>query len=271
VALSDINVDQVARLTDEVHRVLGERVLGTFMHGSTGLGQLRPNSDLDLLVVTHEPLSDSQRQRLTAVLLSLSGSWGSRPPALRPVELTVAVQGDICPWRFPPRRDYLFGEWLRARCVAGLLPPPSMSADLTIALFSALACDAPVGGVGPHALLDPIPTEHLVRASLDGIEGLLLDLRTDTTNVLLTLARVWRTAAHRDVLPKDGAATWAASLLPRAERNALLYARTCHLRPPTVEDWARYADGSASAASHMAQIALEVAKEMDGTADQQRG
>ncbi|MFB7501693.1 nucleotidyltransferase domain-containing protein [Streptomyces sp. NPDC056161] len=78
--------------------MLGGGVLGAYRHGSATLGGLRPDSDLDVLVVVRDRVGDRQRRKLTRELLRVSGRDGRRH-----VELAVVVQADVRPWRYPPR------------------------------------------------------------------------------------------------------------------------------------------------------------------------
>ena len=52
----------LGQLTDRVHGVLGDDVVGLYLHGSAAFGDYNPTrSDLDVLVVTRRPLTDEQR------------------------------------------------------------------------------------------------------------------------------------------------------------------------------------------------------------------
>jgi streptomycin 3"-adenylyltransferase len=95
-----------------VRDVLGEDVLGAYLHGSAVLDGLRPGSDVDVLAVLRRSATTAERRALVDGLLDISGSRARRGPA-RPVELTLVVQSDVRPWRYPPRSDFLYGEWLR--------------------------------------------------------------------------------------------------------------------------------------------------------------
>ena len=33
--------------------------------------------------------------------------------AIRPLEVTVINQKDVVPWKFPPKHEFMYGEWLR--------------------------------------------------------------------------------------------------------------------------------------------------------------
>ncbi len=218
-------MDQLAQTAGLVSDVLGPDLLGTYLHGSAVLGGLAPASDLDVLAVTRRSLDGRQRRALLAGLLEISGLTA----AVRPVELTVVVQSEVRPWRFPPTGDFLYGEWLRDTLRASGPPMPEPMPDLALALTMVLAGDHPLTGPPPAELLDPVPHTDLVRASVESIPGLLADLADDTRNVLLTLARIWTTLATGHVVPKHTAADWALTHLPAQHRPALQHARDLYL------------------------------------------
>lgn len=205
--------------------VLGPDVIGSCLHGSSVLGGLRPASDLDVLVVSRRRMDEQQRRTLLGGLLPISGSRHE----VRPVELTVVVQSEVRPWRYPPTGDFLYGEWLRAEYEAGQVPRPEPMPDLALLITMARAGNRPLTGPRPAQLLDPVPHADLVRASVAGIPGLLADLDGDTRNVLLTLARTWTTLATGRIRSKDAAADWALAQLPPEHRPALEHARRLYL------------------------------------------
>jgi predicted nucleotidyltransferase len=94
-----------------------------YLTGSYCDGGLRPESDLDVLLITRVPLQVSDRRILIEHLLKYSGGRATDQPG-PPIELTSLVLDDIKPWRYRAMRDFLFGEWLRADYEAGHLPRP---------------------------------------------------------------------------------------------------------------------------------------------------
>jgi streptomycin 3"-adenylyltransferase len=111
------------------------------------------------------------------------------------VELTVVVQSEVRPWRYPPTADLRYGDWLRDEIEAGGPPRPAPMPNLAIEIPAVLAADHPVDGPPPAELLDAVPPADVLRGCLAGIPDLLHDLPGDTRNVVLTLARIWVTAA----------------------------------------------------------------------------
>ena len=203
--------------------VLRGDLLGLYLHGSAVAGGLRPDSDLDLLAVVTRRLTAVERASLIRGLLGISGR-GDPSGRARPLEVSVVRADQLRPWRYPPEQELQYGDWWRRELEAGLEPWPSPSPDLAILVAAARAAGRALVGPPPAALLDPVPTEHLVASSLAGIDDLLADLGPDTRNVVLTLARIWVTVAEGRIARKDEAARWAAARLGAADAAVILEA-----------------------------------------------
>ncbi len=210
-------VDDIVRIVGDV---LGADVIGAYLHGSAVLGGLRPTSDVDVLVVVRRPTTWEERREIVDRLLDTSGRRARRGPD-RPVELTIVVQAGVRPWRYPPRAELQYGEWLRDDYERGYVPEPGPLPDLAPLVTMALAGNHPLVGPPPAEVLDPVPPADLRRSIVEGIPGLLADLEPDTQNVVLTLARIWVTMATGEILAKDAAADWVLARLP-AEHSAVL-------------------------------------------------
>ena len=215
-------LEQVVQLTTDV---IGDDLIGAYLHGSSVLIGLRPASDVDIVVVTRRSLDDGQRRALVAGLLPISGA----AVGARPVELTVVIQAEVRPWRYPPTGDFLYGDWLRADYQAGVVPAPGPMPGLALDIAVALAGDHPLVGPRPADVLDPVPPAYLARASVEGIPGLLESLPGDTRNVLLTFARIWTTIATGTIVSKDVAADWVLARLAPEYRPVLEFARRLYL------------------------------------------
>lgn len=174
---------QTEDVVEAARAVLGSSVLGAYLHGSSALDAMQWRSDLDILVVTRRRLTKAQRAALAQALLPISGrraQW----PAVRPVELTVVAQPEVRPWRFPPRREFQYGEWLRKDIEAGVVQGPVDDPDLALLLTMAMSANRTVFGPPPAVVLDPVPFEDVRHAAVECVPGLFLDLDGDTTNDL---------------------------------------------------------------------------------------
>jgi streptomycin 3"-adenylyltransferase len=228
--MNDEDQEQLGRVVQLVSEVLSPELVGAYLFGSAVLGGLKPQSDLDVLVVSKRPTSRGEKQRLVDRLLAISGR---RIPEgrWRRVEVTVVVQTEVKPWRYPPRLDFQYGDWLRGEFESGNLEPwpTTTNPDVASLITMALLADRPLLGPPPAEVFDPVPRDDLVRANVCDIDSLLADLDSDTTNVVLTLARIWTTAATGEIRPKDAAADWALELLDEEQRAVLARARAVYL------------------------------------------
>ena len=217
-----------------------------YLTGSYCDGGLRPESDVDILLITRVPLEVGERRILMEHLLGYSGRRATRRPG-RPIELISLVLDDIKPWRYPAMRDFLYGEWLRTDYEAGRLPHRETDPNLPVMLTSARQHSSVLLGPPLAELTDPVPREHLIRSMFDALPSLLDDLVGDERNVLLTLARILFTLRTGLIAPKDVAAADVCSTLVPAHAHTLDRAARAY-RGELRDDWTEL-HGEASAAA----------------------
>jgi aminoglycoside 9-adenylyltransferase len=218
-----------------VETVIGRQPVAAYLGGSAVVGGLRPLSDVDVLVVIEHAPDEPARRRLAAALMSLSGRYRAAGPD-RPLDVTLVRHADVVPWRYPPTPAFAYGEWLRAAYEEGDGPLPSPNPDLAIVLAQTRAIGVALRGPPARDVLEPVPDAHLRRALLETLPSLLSDLRGDERNVVLTLARMWRTATTGEFVAKDVAAAWAAARLP-VEQGAWLEQAGLAYRGDCEDDW----------------------------------
>ncbi|NLV96009.1 MAG: DUF4111 domain-containing protein [Desulfovibrionales bacterium] len=212
-----------------VRQRLAESLLAVYLHGSAVSGGLRPQSDIDLLVVTSIAVDAETRKKLAADLLKASGHYPFDPHGRRPAELIVFTQNDLCPLPYPARCDFIYGEWLRPAYESGDIPGPVSDPEFTLVLAQARQEAKPLFGPDANDLLPVVPRPDIHQAIAGASQALLEAEPGDERNVLLTLARMWRTLDMEDFVPKDVAAEWAAAQLPKEYASILLDARGAYL------------------------------------------
>ena len=220
--------------------------MALYLTGSYCDGGLRPDSDLDLLLITRAPLKVDERRMLTEHLLGCSGRRATIHPG-RPIELVSLVLADIKPWRYPAVRDFLYGEWLRTDYQDGHLPLRETDPNLPVILTSARQHSSALMGPPLEAITDPVPREHLTQSMYDALPSLLDNLVGDERNVLLTLARLLFTLRTGRIAPKDAAAADACSILAPEHADTVDLAARAY-RGEVRDDWTEL-QGPASAAA----------------------
>ncbi len=229
---------QIEAAVAVARRHLGGALRAAILYGSATEGGLRRWSDLDLLILVARRPDEAVRRALMQDWLALSGPPGGVP---RPLEVTMLAGEDLRPWRYPPRRVLQFGEWLRADLLAGRLEPPQADPDVALLVAHARRTGRSLFGPEPAACFDPVPAGDIRRAVAESLPYLLQGWSEDARNALLTLARMWLTAATGEIRGKDAAADWAAARLPAADAAWLVRARDDYLGG-AVTDWPAMAE-----------------------------
>lgn len=209
-------------------------LLGVYLHGSAVTGGLRPNSDVDVIVVVSQAMTYAERRFLVSELMKISGSYPVDNNGRRPLEVTVFHWADLRTPYYPARSEFVYGEWLREGFEAGEVPEPVSDPELTLLLAQARQEARTMFGPIPSSLLPVIPDADTRRAIEDALPALLCSLEGDERNVLLTLTRMWRTLATGEFVPKDVAAEWAISRLDTDAIALISHARDAYLG--TVKD-----------------------------------
>ena len=223
---------QLERLLALVRDVYGRDLVGAYQHGSAVLGSMSPTSDLDVLVVTRRGTTDAERRRLVEALLALSvppSAYDPAKPEERPIELTIVVEDEIRPWRFPARMDVQYGDWDRADFGRGVWPAARPNPDLAILIDVARRGSEALLGPAPASFFEPVPRADLVAAMVADLDALVRDLGPDTRNVLLTLARIRMTLETGEIHSKDQAAAWLVERLPAGDRPIMARAGELYL------------------------------------------
>jgi streptomycin 3"-adenylyltransferase len=195
------------------------------------LGGLRADSDLDVLAVSAREATRAEKQKIASGLLAVSGDR-SRGDGRRPIELSIVAASEVRPWRYPPRRDFQYGEWLRERFERGDpdLFHPTIDPDVAILVTAVRLGDVTLTGSAARMTFDEVPPRDLAAALVADIPSLINDIDWDTRNVVLTLARIWNTVVTGGLRSKDAAAEWALERLRPEHRPVLVRAREGYLR-----------------------------------------
>lgn len=224
----------IARQLAEARAVLERHLAGNLraihLFGSAVDGGLKPHSDIDLLVTVDSPLGEAGRRALYLDLLAVS-AWPGASSVHRALEVTLLVLGDVLPWRYPARREFQFGEWLREELEREQFPEPELDHDLAIILSKARAHSLCLAGPPAAELFAPVPRQDFEQALRDTAAqwNTPEDWEGDELTVVLALARVWLSLCTGEIASKDTAADWALARLPAQHRPALAAAKDAYL------------------------------------------
>ena len=205
--------------------VFGKDLLGVYLYGSAIVGGLQKYSDIDLFVVTARNSTYDEKSILVHHFLEISGIY--MKSSKLPIELTIVNQSDINPWHYPPHFDFQYGDWLRPRFENGTIEPweNKEMPDLALLITQVLLASKTIQGPNPNQLLNPIPYRDFIIATTHLLEDLKAGLDSDTRNVLLTYARIWKTLETDTISSKPSAANWVIERLPENCRPVIARAK----------------------------------------------
>lgn len=204
---------QISHARAVLHKHLPGSIVAVHLFGSAVDAGLKPLSDIDLLVTVEQPPSAAVRHTLMQELLAVSAPPGASA-SLRALEVTLLARGQIVPWRYPPRREMQFGEWLREDLQAGVFEEPTADPDLAILLTKARNHSICLEGAEATDLFDPVPHTDVLQALRDMVAqwNEPADWAGEERHIVLALARGWYTASTGGIASKEAAAAWLLEL-----------------------------------------------------------
>jgi hypothetical protein len=200
-----------------------------YLVGSLALGDFRPReSDLDLVIVTSETLSDET----VASLRDLHQRFDQSVSVWARHLDVVYLPAEILRESFPTATHYPVLEW------PGPLALAPLESGWPIQRYTLREYGVVVSGPHPRSLLDPVNPDDLRRASAVIVERWRDQAHRDSewivwlqepanfTFVVLTLCRLLYTLATGSVASKPAAARWAESALPSRWSGLIGHAAT---------------------------------------------
>jgi streptomycin 3"-adenylyltransferase len=213
--------NQVERLIAGCHEILGEGLIGVYLHGSLAMGCFNPDlSDMDVLVVAAHALTKDERRNFAGLMLDLS----LQP---HPIEISVLDQMQIFPWRHPAPFEFHYSEGWRDRQIVMLEDsswgePLSLSMeDSDLAAHFVIARERGIAlyGVPAKIALPQVPVDDYLDALLDDFDSAAKSIRANPVYGILNQCRVYWFLLKSAISSKDEAGEWAGSYLPEEYRG----------------------------------------------------
>jgi predicted nucleotidyltransferase len=213
---------QADAVVEELQRILGDDLIGVYLHGSAVLGCFGPKSDIDLVAVSRRSLDADQRLRLAKMLLGISASY-EQPGPRRPIELDLVLDTALHPWRYPTPLDFHFSEEFRARFQAGEheawdgLESRALAAHITVLRQAGVV----IAGPPIESTFPEVPWCDYVHALTHDLDWCREHFAKFPRYGVLSIARIWATLATRAPQSKASGAEWALPRLPAGLRPVL--------------------------------------------------
>lgn len=204
---------QIDRFCSELSPLVGENLVGIYLHGSLAMDCFNPwSSDIDLIVRTRERLDERSRTRIGQLMLEHSCN-----PF--PMEISILGNDDLLPWCYPTPYTFHYGEELRDQIRAGVRPQGStcgsavdydLAAHITVIQARGITLSGePVASVFPR-----VPEKDYLDSILRDLNWALERLQAHPVYAVLNVCRVYYYLSERAISSKQEAGEWALDEFP---------------------------------------------------------
>ena len=197
-------------------RILGENLVGIYVHGSIAFGCFRwDKSDIDFLVVTRREPPLPQKEELLRCLLALERE-GACPP--KGFEMSAVLERDCRNFVYPTPYTLHYSAAFRQQCQQDLSGfcqrMRGTDRDLAAHFTVIRAVGITLWGEEIPSLFGPVPREDYLDSILGDAKSAGENLSKDPVYGILNLCRVLAYQREGAVLSKKDGGLWGLKALP---------------------------------------------------------
>ncbi len=205
---------------------LSDNLTGIYLHGSLAMGCFNPErSDLDLLVITRQPMDAETKRGLAEALLRLS-----RQPS--PIEISFLSLQQLNPWRYPTPYDLHYSEDWRSRFEQALATnawrdwnhQDQQDVDLAAHITITRARGVCLLGQPIDATFPPVPARDYLAAIWDDFLGAHAEALNNPPYFILNACRVAAYLLEKRICSKEEGGVWALQAVPEAYSSLIAQA-----------------------------------------------
>lgn len=213
---SKVIQSEVATLQTELQRLLGQNLLGIYLHGSLALGGFQPGrSDIDAIVVTAQRIDLEAKRRCIELLLRIS-----LMPC--PLDIRFLVQHDLFPFQHPLLCDLHYNEThresyqqeLRSGTWKDWNGKAQRDPDLTVHLMVLQRYGICLSGKPIAEVFPLVPERDFRSAIIEDIQVTQGIPLYDPISFILNACRACAYLQDGAILSKDAGGVWGLAHLP---------------------------------------------------------
>ena len=194
--------------------ILGDNLAGIYLHGSAVMGCFNPGkSDLDLIVVVNEPVSDTVKKDFMDMVVELNES----APA-KGIELSVVTRNVCDPFVYPTPFELHFSVahlgWYRNDPDDYIQKMNGTDKDLAAHFTIIRSRGQCLYGVPMDEIFSPVPRDDYMDSIRNDIAEAVDEIGDNTMYLTLNLARVLAYKEEDLVLSKKEGGNWALMNTP---------------------------------------------------------
>ena len=219
MALPDVARRLIDGFTAAARDVLGQTLVGVYLHGSAAMGCYNSAvSDLDFIVVVDMPMTDAQRRAFMDAVVELD----SRAPG-KGIEMSVVTRSACAPFVHPAAFELHFyrmqAAWWYARDPEDYIAKMrGTDGDLAAHFTVIRGRGVCLFGAAIRDVFAPVPERDYVDSIWDDVCGAVDEIAGNTMYLTLNLARVLSYLEDGVVRSKREGGAWALGRLPEEYR-----------------------------------------------------
>lgn len=202
------------QFTQESERILGDNLVGVYLHGSAVMGCFNPDkSDVDLLVVVKEGPTDAVKRAFLDMVVTLNETGPAKG-----IEMSI-VERSVCkPFAYPTPFVLHFSkmhlDWYRNDPEDYIAKMKGTDRDLAAHITVIRARGVCLCGAPIEEVFGKVPAEDYMDSLWYDIADAEDDIAEDTMYLTLNLARVLAFLQDGSVLSKKEGGEWGLKNLP---------------------------------------------------------
>ena len=209
-----IPIQIVESFVRESERIIGDNLVGIYLHGSAVMGCYNPDkSDLDFLVVVKESMMDDVKRTYMDMVVGLNAQTPGKG-----IEMSI-VKREVCdPFIYPTRFELHFSQmhikWYNDNPDDYIRKMNGTDKDLAAHFTVIKARGKCLCGLHVNEVFGEVPEQNYMDSLWNDIEEAAEEITDNTMYLTLNLARVCAWVKEKKVLSKKEGGEWGLKNLP---------------------------------------------------------
>ena len=220
MTLCEIN-DLISTFVDSTKDILGENLVGVYLHGSLAMGCFNPQrSDIDLIIVVNKSLSDSTKREYMEMVVE----HNTQGPA-KGIEMSVVLRSVCKPFIYPTPYELHFStghlDWWKENPDEYIRELKGKDKDLAAHFTIINNRGKCLYGLPIREVFGEVSASNYMDSIWYDVEHAKKEIKYFPMYLILNLARVLAFKENGLVLSKKEGAEWALNKLPFEYRKLI--------------------------------------------------
>ena len=216
------DINGYSALTDifvrECSEILGENLVGVYLHGSAVMGCFNPDkSDIDLIVVVRDTVPDDRKRRFMEMIVALN----EKAPA-KGIEMSIVKSGVCRPFAYPTPFELHFSSgtlgWYKSDSEGYIQNMKGEDKDLAAHFMIITNRGKTLYGKPIEEVFGEVDRKCYLDSIWSDIENAEEDILDNTMYIVLNLTRVLAYCREGLILSKKEGGEWGMENIPERYR-----------------------------------------------------